>query len=91
MWHIWKAMCSRILSSDIVHVQQVVQAIWHEMVITLKAQFQFDNAKGSSDMAIAKTLHLHQTWEGMSFYTRVHQKLVWFFSPPKWLFPPPIP
>ena len=88
MWHIWKARCTRVLSGDIVLIQQVVQGIWSELVFTLKARF--DNIKGDSNMSTQKRLSLLKLWDRMEMYSGNHLKVEWSFSPPRWLFPPPI-
>ena len=88
MQHLWKAQCSRVVGGEFFAVQQVVQAIWGEMVLTLKAQF--DNIKGISETAVLKRIRFLQQWRGMGFFTDTNHKLQWEFAPPKWLFPPPI-
>ena len=58
MWHIWKARCSRVVGGEFFAVQQVVQAIWVEMVLTLIAQF--DNIKGISETAVLERIRFLQ-------------------------------
>ena len=94
MWHVWKARYSRLFHGIIYRPSQIVQTIWIELVLTLKARY--DNIKGSSDAVMMKRLAFHEQWSAMEFYSRVwdtrsQTSIQWNMSPPKWLFPSPLP
>ena len=93
-WHVSKARSSWLFQGMIYRPSQIIQTIWNELMFTVKARY--DNIKGSSDAVMMKRLAFHEQWSGMKFYSRVRntssqKNIQWNMSPPKWLFPSPLP
>ena len=55
MWHVWRARCSRVINTIICQPMQVVQAVWLELMLSLKAKY--DNIKGIEDVIILIKAH----------------------------------
>ena len=88
MWFIWKARCKKVFKGSKTPPAETVSAIWLELVLTLRSQFE--SIIGDSDVAEQRRLHFHKTWTPTPFYFWRESTITWKYHPPRWIFPPPI-
>ena len=65
---------------------QIISRIWTEIVHNLRGLL--DSIKGNKHQVELKRLEFHAIWDIRIFYRRLYDKVVWFYSAPKYLFKP---
>ena len=86
--YIWKAQCLKVSQNVTERPAQIIYGIWTEIVHNLGGYF--DNIKGNMQQVELKQLEFHVTWDRGIFYRRICDKVVWFYSTPKYLFRPTV-
>jgi hypothetical protein len=58
-------------------------AIWTELVLTLRGQF--DDIKGEIEVDSRRSLLFHKVWAASPFYYRNGRRVIWNYQFPHWL------
>ena len=88
MWYIWTARCSKVFDDNTVHPVETVRNIWVMAVHTLKGQYDDLISHEPNDKNATLSFLAH--WQNGPFLQLRGGSPIWNFTPPTWLFPPPI-
>jgi hypothetical protein len=82
MWVIWKSRCAKIFDNKSTPPVDAVKEIWSIIIHTLKGHFD-----SLLDRSARNEFYNH--WYHSRLFEFHNNVVIWNFTPPRWLFPPP--